>query len=80
MFSWHDIYFFNMDIYYIIIAKVYCVVLFPGEPEVGKSSIFLKYIKNQFDYEYKPTRKVSIRKYMYTFIAFIVFVLIIISG
>ncbi|KAI0228612.1 GTP-binding protein ypt7 [Lamellibrachia satsuma] len=32
-----------------------------GEPEVGKSSIFLKYIKNQFDYEYKPTRKVSIQ-------------------
>ena len=41
-----------------------CFLSFPGEPEVGKTSVFLKYTKNQFNYEYKPTRKVNIRKYM----------------
>ncbi|XP_013382603.1 uncharacterized protein LOC106153276 isoform X2 [Lingula anatina] len=31
-----------------------------GDTEVGKSSIFLRYYKNQFDYSYRPTEKVDI--------------------
>ena len=33
---------------------------FPGEPAVGKSSIFLRYTKNQFDYSYQPSISVAI--------------------
>ena len=31
-----------------------------GESAVGKSSIFLRYTKNQFDYSYKPSMSVTI--------------------
>lgn len=31
-----------------------------GDPEVGKTSIFLRYTKNQFDYSYQPSVSVSI--------------------
>lgn len=31
-----------------------------GEPAVGKSSIFLRYTKNQFDYSYQPSISVAI--------------------
>lgn len=33
---------------------------FAGDSSVGKSSIFLRYTKNQFDYLYKPTMSVCI--------------------
>lgn len=35
-------------------------VVLVGDPEVGKSSIFLRYTKNQFDYSYQPSASVSI--------------------
>ncbi|XP_066028679.1 uncharacterized protein [Pocillopora verrucosa] len=35
-------------------------VVLVGDPEVGKSSIFLRYTKNQFDYSYQPSVSVSI--------------------
>ena len=38
--------------------KFLCLHL--GDPEVGKSSIFLRYTKNQFDYSYQPSVSVSI--------------------
>ena len=31
-----------------------------GEPGVGKSSIFLRYTKNQFDYSYLPSVSIAI--------------------
>ena len=31
-----------------------------GDAEVGKTSIFLRYTKNQFDYSYQPTMTVNI--------------------
>ena len=34
--------------------------LFKGDAEVGKTSIFLRYTKNQFDYSYQPTMVVNI--------------------
>lgn len=33
---------------------------FVGESAVGKSSVFLRYTKNQFDYSYKPSMSVTI--------------------
>ena len=36
------------------------LILPKGDPEVGKSSIFLRYTKNQFDYSYQPSASVSI--------------------
>lgn len=35
-------------------------VVLVGDPEVGKTSIFLRYTKNQFDYSYQPSVSVSI--------------------
>ncbi|XP_073227884.1 uncharacterized protein [Porites lutea] len=35
-------------------------IVLVGDPEVGKSSIFLRYTKNQFDYSYQPSVSVSI--------------------
>ncbi|XP_078618974.1 uncharacterized protein LOC144886295 [Branchiostoma floridae x Branchiostoma japonicum] len=40
-------------------VPVFKVVLI-GDPEVGKSSVFLRYTKNQFDYSYQPTTSVNI--------------------
>ncbi|XP_031569813.1 uncharacterized protein LOC116304247 [Actinia tenebrosa] len=35
-------------------------IVLVGDPEVGKTSIFLRFIKNQFDYSYQPSISVSI--------------------
>ena len=35
-------------------------VVLIGDPGVGKSSIFGRYVRNQFVYEYQPTRKFAI--------------------
>ncbi|CAB4018368.1 rho-related racA-like, partial [Paramuricea clavata] len=35
-------------------------IVLVGEPAVGKSSIFLRYTKNQFDYSYQPSVSVAI--------------------
>ncbi|XP_066274792.1 uncharacterized protein [Branchiostoma lanceolatum] len=40
-------------------VPVFKVVLI-GDPESGKSSVFLRYTKNQFDYSYQPTTSVNI--------------------
>ncbi|XP_078699504.1 uncharacterized protein LOC144926513 [Branchiostoma floridae x Branchiostoma belcheri] len=40
-------------------VPVFKVVLI-GDPEAGKSSVFLRYTKNQFDYSYQPTTSVNI--------------------
>lgn len=37
-----------------------CLFFNVGDPEVGKTSIFLRYTKNQFDYSYQPSVSVSI--------------------
>ncbi|XP_038078166.1 uncharacterized protein LOC119745699 [Patiria miniata] len=35
-------------------------IVLVGDPEVGKSSVFMRYFKNQFDYSYRTTTSVSI--------------------
>ncbi|KAJ8026645.1 GTP-binding protein ypt5 [Holothuria leucospilota] len=35
-------------------------IVLVGDPQVGKTSVFLRYFKNQFDYSYRPTTTVSI--------------------
>ncbi|XP_072036351.1 uncharacterized protein [Amphiura filiformis] len=35
-------------------------IVLVGDAEVGKTSIFMRYFKNQFDYSYQPTTSVSI--------------------
>ncbi|XP_032242481.2 uncharacterized protein LOC5516669 [Nematostella vectensis] len=35
-------------------------IVLVGDPEVGKTSIFLRFTKNQFDYSYQPSMSVSI--------------------
>ena len=35
-------------------------IFLKGDAEVGKTSIYLRYTKNQFDYSYQPTMNVNI--------------------
>ena len=35
-------------------------LILKGDAEVGKTSIYLRYTKNQFDYSYQPTMNVNI--------------------
>jgi len=39
---------------------VFCNFLLLGDSNVGKTSIFLRYIREQFDYSYQPTMNVNI--------------------
>ena len=36
---------------------------FTGDPQVGKTSVMLRYIRNQFSPLYIPTKKVAIGKH-----------------
>ena len=37
--------------------------IFSGDPQVGKTSVMLRYLRNQFSPMYIPTKKVAIGKY-----------------